>query len=260
VSADPSIRFDGVTFRYGPGEPDVLRDFSLDVPEGSTTAILGPNGAGKTTLLYLILGWRSPRAGRIEVGGHAVGKGTHHETSRRVGLVPQSEHLPFDFSLLEYVLLGRAPHLQPLELPGPGDERLAQKSIREVGLGGLESRPVPSLSGGQRQLAMIARALAQAPRILLLDEPFSHLDLGNAHRVAEIIRRLSADGLTVLFTTHDPNLVVELADRLVLLRDGQVLAEGPTSETLTAARLTQVYGVPIRIAEVDQRRLVFRGP
>ncbi len=253
-----AIRFSDVTFGYLDGARDVLQGFSLEVPEGSTTALLGANGAGKTTLLYLALGWRVPRAGRIEVGGQALAPGASRRRTRRVGLVPQSEHLPFDFTLLEYALLGRAPHLGPLQVPGGEDVRLARAAIREVGLLGLESRAVTSLSGGQRQLAMIARALAQAPRVLLLDEPFSHLDLGNVHRVVEIVRRLAASGLTVLFTTHDPNLAAELADRLVLLREGRVLASGSVSETLTPELLGAVYGVPVRIEKAAGRRVVLR--
>jgi len=252
------VEVEGLDFAYGPDGPPVLRELSLAVPAGSTTALLGRNGAGKTTLLYLLLGWRRAQRGRIEVDGREpAGEGRRRAAT---ALVPQDEHVPFDFSLLEYVLLGRAPHLAVLRAPGAADIGVARLAIAEVGLAGLEARPVPELSGGQRQLAMIARALAQEPRLLLLDEPFSHLDLGNAARIAGILRRFAAAGLTILFTTHDPNVVLELADRVALLADGRLLGEGPTREILTAENLRATYGVAVELLEVAGRPVVLPPP
>lgn len=248
------LEVSGLEFGYEPSGPTVLRGLSLQVPPGSTTALLGPNGAGKTTLLYLLLGWRAPGRGRVEIDGSPVGIGARLRAE--VALVPQSEHVPFEFSLLEYVLLGRAPHLAMFSAPGGRDLQVAREAILEVGLDGLEGRTVPSLSGGQRQLAMVARGLAQSPRLLLLDEPFSHLDLGNVARVAGILGRLSRAGLTILFTTHDPAVAADLADRVALLRDGGILAAGSTRAVVTGENLSATYGVAVEVVEVDGHTIV----
>jgi iron complex transport system ATP-binding protein len=248
------IDVSNLEFGYDALAPRVLEGLSLEVPSGSMTALLGPNGAGKTTLLYILLGWRAPQRGRVELDGNPIQSGPR--LGAAIALVPQSEHVPFDFSLLEYVLLGRAPHLSIFGAPGERDLAVAREAIGGVGLHGLEQRYVPTLSGGQRQLAMVARALAQCPRLLLLDEPFSHLDLGNVARVAGILRRLSASGLTILFTTHDPNIVVELAGRVALLRDGHVVAHGSTREVMNSENLSATYGIDTEVLEVNGRHVV----
>ena len=191
------ISLSGIGFAYTPDRPDVLKNLSLEIPEGSRTAILGPNGGGKTTLLHVFLGLLPPREGVLRVAGKPPAAYARRELSRIIGLVPQNEHIPFDFSLLDYVLLGRAPYLGALEQPGKEDEEAARAALDTVGLAVHERHPVTALSGGERQLAMIARALAQAPRILLLDEPTSHLDLGNRQAVQQVLRKMAAAGVTV---------------------------------------------------------------
>ncbi len=262
----------GLWFGYnGPGRP-VLRDLSLEVPEGTVTAILGPNGSGKTTLLRLLLGVLRPGAGEILIDGRPLwphrrkdGAGAAHggqvpysrtERARLVGLVPQDEHVPFDFSVLEYVLMGRAPYLGPLDMPGEADYRQAGEALRRVGMTELQNRSLPTLSGGERQLAAVARALAQQTRILLLDEPAAHLDLGNQGRLLEIMRGLAAGGATLVLTTHDPNLAAAIAGHAVLMRAGQVLATGPTAGVLTAELLSATYSTPVSVHELDGRRII----
>ena len=246
----------GLSFRYNGGVGDVLQDLTIGIPGGAIAAILGPNGSGKTTLLRLMLGVLRPRQGTIEVAGRPQESYSRRELSQLVGLVPQDEHIPFDFSILEYVLLGRAPYLGPLAMPGAQDTRLALDALRAAGLEGMHDRPLPNLSGGERQLVVLARALAQQPRILLMDEPTAHLDLGNQGRLLEIVRELAAGGTTVVLTTHDPNLAAAVAGMAILMRSGQVLDAGPVSSVLTAANLSMVYGVPVRVVEVEGRRVV----
>lgn len=261
----------GLWFSYnGSGRP-VVCDLSLEVPEGAVTAILGPNGSGKTTLLRLLLGVLRPRSGEIRIDGRPLwsrprgrarqgGDGqapySRTERARLLGLVPQEEHIPFDFSVLEYVLMGRAPYLGPLDMPGEADYRAAAEALRRVGLAELQDRPLPTLSGGERQLAAVARALAQQTRILLLDEPAAHLDLGNQGRLLEIMRGLAAGGATLVLTTHDPNLAAAVAGHAVLMRAGQVLAAGPTATVLTAELLSATYGTPVSVHQVDGRRII----
>ena len=246
----------GVRFAYTAGGPEVLRDVTLDVPAGSITALLGPNGSGKTTLLWLMLGLLDPRAGTIHVAGRLREHYSRRELSRQVGLVPQDEPVAFDLSVLEFVLLGRAPYLGLLELPSAADRGRAHEALATIGISALAHRAVPSLSGGERQLATIARALVQQSQILLSDEPTAHLDLANTRRVLDVMRGLGREGRTLVFTTHDPNLAAAIADHVVLLREGRILAAAATAEALTAAALSATYGVAVEIAEVRGRPLV----
>jgi iron complex transport system ATP-binding protein len=246
----------GLSFGYdGPGH-EVLRDLSLEVPAGAVTAILGPNGSGKTTLLRLLLGVLRPQSGAVQLAGQPLGDYSRRERSRLVGLVPQDEHIPFDFTVLEYVLLGRAPYLSPLQMPGESDRRIAGRALHTVGLVGLADRLLPTLSGGERRLATVARALAQQPRVLLLDEPAAHLDLSNQGRLLAIIRRLVGEGTTPVLTAHDPALAATVASFAILIRHGRVLAAGPVSETLNEDTLSATYGVPVHVLEVDGRRVI----
>ncbi len=252
----PALALQALSFAYAPGAPQVLSDVTIDIPAGSITAILGPNGSGKTTLLRLALGLLSPSSGAIHVAGRPQREWSRRELSRRVGLVPQDELVAFDLSVLEFVLMGRAPFLGLLEMPGEDDRDRARQALATVGIASLERRVVPELSGGERQLVTIARALVQESEILLSDEPTAHLDLANTRRVLDVMRALGRDGRTLVFTTHDPNLATAIADHVVLLRDGRVLAAAPTTEAITAERLGATYGVDVEIVDVRGRPLV----
>ncbi len=253
AAGTPALSMHQVSFRYRASQPKALDDVTVDVPEGAVTALLGPNGSGKSTLLHLILGLLKPEAGSIHIMGRLQSEYGRREASRRVGLVPQEEHLAFDLSVLEYVLLGRAPYLDLLERPNGRDRELSHEAIGTAGLSALENRPVPSLSGGERQLTTVARALAQQPSILLLDEPTSHLDLANTRRILHVMRTLKEAGKTIVLTTHDPNAAAAIADYVILLRSGKVLSAGYTSAALTAEHLSATYGVEVEVIEVKGR-------
>ena len=232
---------DGVSFRLGSGE---------------VLAILGPNGAGKTTLLHILLGILKAQSGQIWLDGRELSTCTRSEISRVVGLVPQFEHVAFEYSVEEYVLMGRAPHLGMLELPTQDDDRLAVEALDQLGLLALRHRSMLELSGGERQMVVLARALAQQARLLLMDEPLAHLDLSNKGRILAVIRRLSEAGVAVVFTTHEPDMVQGVAHRVLLMREGQVVASGRTEAVLTSQALSQTYGVPIRVIDVEGVSLV----
>ena len=255
----PLLAFQDVRFGYPSNGKTVFQQLALEITPGTVTAILGPNGAGKTTLLHLAFGWLKPQGGQVALHGQPLGSFSRGEIGRLIGLVPQSEYTPFEYSLLEYVLLGRAPYLKPLEMPKPEDAAIAREALERVGLAGWEERSIARLSGGERQLVLVARALTQQPRLLLLDEPTSHLDLGNKTRLLELLRGLVAQGVTILLTTHEPEVAAGLATHLVLMRDGQVLHTGPLAETLTSERLTAIYGVPVEVAQVGGRQVVLWG-
>jgi iron complex transport system ATP-binding protein len=252
----PMISIRDLSFAYAEGGPDVLRDISLDISAGKICALLGPNGSGKTTLLNLILGWLKPQKGRIELDGRCCADLTRREMSRIIGLVPQEEPSGFELSVLEYILLGRAPYLGFLETPRPEDRQAAESAIDAAGIGRLRGRPLSHLSAGEKQLAAIARVLAQDPSIFLLDEPMSHLDLANIQCVCMMLDSLRSKGKTVVFTTHDPNVASASADHIIMLARGKVAASGPVKKTLTVKGIKTVYGVNVEIIDGNGRPLI----
>lgn len=260
----PILSFRNVSFGYRHGHP-ILKDVNFDLSPGRIAAILGPNGAGKTTLLSLTLGWLIAWTGEITLQGTPLRALSPRERGQRVALVPQTEHTPFDYTVLEYVLMGRAPHLLPLEMPSPADVQIALHALEEAGIASLTWRRVPQLSGGERQLMLLARALTQLSTphsststspLLLLDEPTAHLDLRNKARIIEILRRLRESGVTILMTSHEPDVVLALADDVLLTEPSHPPQFGKLEEVFTAEALSRVYEHPIRLAQVNGRKHV----
>lgn len=265
------LSFRSVTFGYQPAQP-ILQDVNFDLRPGRIAAILGPNGAGKTTLLALTLGWLPAWTGEITLTGIPLRALSPRERGQRMALVPQSEHTPFDYTVLEYVLMGRAPHLPPLEMPSAADVAIARSALEQAGIAALAARPVPQLSGGERQLMLLARALAQlhpsplgraaggeglpSPHLLLLDEPTSHLDLRNKARIIQILRRLRDSGVTILMTNHEPDVVLATADDVLLMEPGSPPQFGTLDEVFTAEALSRIYEHPIRLVQVDGHKQV----
>ena len=221
-----------------------LDSVSLNVERGSLTGLLGPNGCGKTTLLNLLSGVLQPHQGVVSLNGASLAGRSRRDIARHLAVVPQETHPAFDYTVMEMVLMGRHPHLGPLELEGPSDLALAHESLVATGTDHLANRAYMTLSGGEKQRVVIASALTQTPDVLLLDEPTASLDLGYQLEVAALLTRLNRErGVTMVLATHDLNLAASLCDRLVLMRNGRVFAHGPTREVLTASTIRQVYGV-----------------
>ncbi len=168
--------------------------------------------------------------------------------SRQMALVPQREQVPFEYRVLEYVLLGRTPHLDFLQMPRPVDVEVARAALDRLGLSSLAHRKVAALSGGEHQMVLIARAVAQETPILLLDEPTAHLDLSNKRRILLLLRELAREGRSILLTTHDPEVALAVADHCLLMRSGRVLYQGPPAEVFTTERLSQTYGAPLQVS------------
>lgn len=252
----PAIDIRQVTFRYVPEGQPALDGVTAAIGSGSITAILGPNGSGKSTLMHVLLGLLQPESGAVHVGGRAQHGFSRRELSQIMGLVPQDEHVTFELNVFEYALLGRAPYLNLLSLPREEDRAVAQSALESVGIAALAHRPVTSLSGGEKQLATVARALTQAPEVMLLDEPTSHLDLANARRVLGVMRSLGSQGRTILWTTHDPNAATAIATHVLLMRNGRVIAHGPVAEVMTSKLLTATYDVPVQVVDVEGRKMV----
>ena len=255
MNGPPIISLHRLRFSYQ-ADATVLDDLSLDIPSGTITAILGPNGAGKTTLLHVILGLLTPQGGQVWLKGQPQANYSRAALSQLVGLVLQTEYIPFNFTVWEYVLLGRAPYLGLLDLPADKDYRVALEAIETLGLSDLKHRSLLELSGGERQMVMLARAIAQQTPILLLDEPTSHLDLSNKGRTLQVLSTLAGQGATIVLTTHEPDVAIAIARYLVLMRAGHALDSGPLEQTLTAEKLFATYGVPVRVAEIEGRPVV----
>jgi iron complex transport system ATP-binding protein len=258
------LRAADLTFGYGAAP--VVRGVSLEVPSGGFVGIIGPNGSGKTTLLRLLAGTRKPQHGTVTLDGVPLGAIRRGEIARRLAVVPQETHLAFDYTVLEVVLMGRYPHLGPLEIEGPRDIELARKALAATGTSFLEERPFATLSGGEKQRVVIAAALAQItadsrtpgpsdPRtlsVLLLDEPTAALDLKYQLETASLLRGLhDAHALSIVVSTHDLNFAAALCESLVMLREGRVLASGGVDEVLTTAMVRELYGVE---ADVSRHR------
>jgi len=234
--------------RFGYGQRAVLRGVSLTIRPGEFLCLLGANGSGKSTLLRLIGGALRAQGGAVRVAGRLVGEWPRRELARQVAIVAQEPMLPAGFTVGEYVLLGRTPHLPPFGSEGPADFAAAEGALAAAGCLDLADRALGELSGGERQRATLARALAQEPRLLLLDEPTAHLDPGYGQELLVLLRGLNREhGLTVLAAFHDVNLAAAGCDRLALLHDGRIVADGPPDETVTTALLRLVYGYETRV-------------
>lgn len=221
-----------------------VRDVSLTVTRGSITGLLGPNGCGKTTLLKLLAGIITPVSGRVLFDGVAIASQPRRAVARRIAVVPQETHPAFDYTALEMVLMGRHPHLDTFQLEGPRDVALAYDALEATVTKHLANRAYMTLSGGEKQRVVIASALAQQPELLLLDEPTASLDLGYQLEIQSLLVSLNRErGVTMVLATHDLNLAASLCERLVLMRSGQVLAQGATEDVLTVDAIRQLYGV-----------------
>jgi iron complex transport system ATP-binding protein len=247
----PILRIHELSFAYTLDRPNAVEKVNFEILPNTITAVLGPNGAGKTTLLHLLLGLMTPKGGEIFLDEKPLKSYSRRMLSQWIGLVPQSEALQFEFTVLEYLLLGRAPYLGPLEQPGEEDVAIARQSLETVGIRLLEERSVLTLSGGEQQLVTLARALTQQPKILLLDEPTSHLDLNNRNTTLRILDQLRANNTTIVFTTHDPEAAALVADHLVLMRTGEVLDTGLMENTFTSEKLSKTYGTPVNVIRMD---------
>lgn len=231
----------------GYGDRVVGRGLAVALARGEVLALLGPNGGGKTTLLKTLLGLLAPIAGDVRLEGRALGSYPIGERARRLAYVPQVHAGTFAFTVEDVVLMGRSAHAGLFTGPSRRDREIAARTIARLGLGTLATRPYTAISGGERQLVLIARALAQEPMVVVFDEPTASLDFGNQGRVMREMRGLAAAGLGVVFSTHDPNQALRFADRVLLIRDGGMLASGPVAETLTLERLRELYATEIAI-------------
>jgi cobalamin transport system ATP-binding protein len=242
---DRAIELRAVTFGYG-REPTVS-DLSFEVRGGEFLGIIGPNGSGKSTLLRLMSGVLRPWSGDVVVEGRALGSYRRRELSRFVAVVPQETKIDFPFSVMEVVLFGRTPHLGGFAFEGEADLAAARRAMDRTAIADLAHRPITELSGGERQRVILARALAQEPRHLLLDEPGAFLDIRHEVETYDLLRDLQRDGITIVTVLHDLNLAALYCDRLLLLSQGRIFRQGTPREVMTYGTLTEVYGTEVYV-------------
>ncbi len=239
----------------------VLRDLSLAVAAGEIVALLGPNGAGKSTLLRALTGLLPPATGRIRIFGQDLQKLPAGQRSRLIAVVPQELKTPMAYSVAELVMMGRSALLHPWQQPSAADMQVVERAMVYTDVAGLRDRPLDTLSGGEKQRAIIAMALALEPRIIVMDEPTTHLDLNHSLEIMQIIEHLNQErGVTVLMISHDLNLAAEFCQRLVLLDAGRLVADGPPELVLQEDILRQVYHCDLRIQQDTQSGRLFVRP
>ncbi|HKW79070.1 MAG TPA: ABC transporter ATP-binding protein, partial [Candidatus Limnocylindria bacterium] len=242
-------------------EREVLRGVDLAAHEGELVALVGPNGAGKSTLLRVLAGLLRPSAGRVTIGGADVFAMERRAVARRVAVVPQVFETLFPFTVREIVALGRTSRLGPLGVLGSSDARAVLRALEELGSADLADRRIDRISGGERQRAVLAMALAQETEVLLLDEPTAHLDPAHQRATLEHLARLARDRrIAVVAVLHDLNLASALATRVVAMKDGAVVREGEPREVITAALVRDVFGGGLDVIAHDGRPFVLPAP
>jgi len=222
----------------------------VELPAGEVVCLLGPNGSGKTTLMRTLLGLVAPLAGAVVLDGRPLAQWPTPERATRLAYVPQATETHFDFSLLEMVEMGRTAHRGVFGAPGKADRAMAAACLDRLQIGALAERPIHRVSGGERQLALIARALATEAGHLLMDEPTANLDFGNQALILDEVARLRGAGKAILFSTHHPDHALRIADRVVMLRGGKLLTVGPAADVLNSENLSALYGRDVVVADV----------
>lgn len=240
-----TISIRSASFSYG--QKVVWQDINLEVEKGETLCLLGPNGCGKTTLLNCIHGNLPLGSGNIQIDGRDIKAMTVTEVAKKVGYVFQEHNAPFPYNSLEVVRMGRAPHLGLFQTPSRQDTELARSIMAEMGIGHLAAQRYTNISGGERQLVLIARTLCQEPEIILFDEPTSHLDFKNQALVLQTMSKLAGKGLTIIMTSHFPNHAWLLSSRVAMMSNNGFVAIGPAEAVMTEQNLSETYGAKVKV-------------
>ena len=242
-------------FRYRGEKKDTLKGISLKAERGKVTAVLGPNGSGKSTLFKCICGIVDDFRGEVIIDGTSLKKMSFRKRARLISFVPQGHNPPFSYTVFDVVLMGRASYVGMFSSPKKDDIKMAEDSMKTVGIYHLKDKAYTEISGGERQLTLIARALAQKAPVMILDEPVSHLDFKNQLKILNLIKRLSEKKeICVLMSLHDPNLVLNFSDKVIVLKDGKKIEEGRPEEVLKEELIRYVYGIDVRIISSDGKK------
>lgn len=243
-----SIVVEDLSFSYGSRE--VLHDLRFEVPDGCLVNVIGPNGVGKSTLFRCILGLNRHYSGRILVNGKDVAKLTIRERAREVSYIPQSHAPVYDYEVLDIVLMAVGSELKMLSNPGCAQRKRAYEALERIGIEYLAHRRCTQISGGEQQLVLIARALAQNARTIVMDEPTSALDYGNTVRVLSCVRQLTREGLSIVQSTHNPDHAFMYSDKTLVIREGRVHAYGDPQDVITSELVSALYGVEVEVGSL----------
>ena len=251
-----SIEARDLRFSYGGAE--VLKGISFSAGAGELVAVLGPNGVGKSTFFGCLLGFLKPRSGEVSIEGKPIQGLSPRELARHIAYIPQSAPQTFNYTVLDLVTMGMTSQIPIFSAPRPEHRERAMEALGSLGIAHLAERGSGSISGGERQLALLARSLVQEARVLIMDEPTANLDYGNSFRVMQRVQELGRQGYTVIFSTHEPNQSFRYATRVLALYDGRVLADGPPDTALTEELLSRLYGVGVAVRGADVENERFR--
>jgi iron complex transport system ATP-binding protein len=247
------LEINNIEFSYNE-KKKIFEDISFSIDEGDILCILGPNGAGKSTLIKCINGLLKLNKGDILFKGKNITMMDNDELAKKMGYIPQTHSSTFAFRVIDIVLLGRVPHLGLTESPGKKDYKIAENAMESLGIAHLKDKLYNEISGGERQLVIMARVLTQQPEILLLDEPTSHLDFGNQIRTLGIINKLSKNGLSVIMTSHYPDHAFISSNKVVIMNNGTLMAVGSPEDVVTEENMRNAYEINVRIMDVEDHR------
>ncbi len=245
------LQVDGLGFRYGKSTEPVFADLDMQIKQGEVFCILGPNGIGKSTLLKCLAGIELASSGNVRLLERNLSDYSRSQAARVIAYVPQMHQGAFAFTVFDAVLMGRAPHVGPFSAPSANDRRIAQEVIESMGIGHLADKPYTEISGGERQLVLFARILAQEPQLLLLDEPTSHLDFGNQVQVLALVQQLAERGMAVVMTSHFPDHAFLVSHQAAIMTNGGFEIQGDPRDVITEARLTAAYGAAVKLYDLD---------
>ncbi len=249
-----SIEVNNLTFSYG--KRKVLEDISLNVSDSCLCTLLGANGSGKTTMFKCILGMLKKYSGEIKIDGTSTKQLTEKEMAHKVAYIPQIHGATFDYSVRDMVMMGTDHTLAPLAVPGKAQIKKAEEAIERVGLAGKSNKFFTRLSGGEQQLVLIARALAQGSKTLLMDEPTSALDYGNQTLIMEQLSALAKEGYCIMISTHTPQHALWYANKIIALKDNKIKAEG-SSEILDEELIKELYKIDVKLIETEEGKIIY---
>ena len=248
-----SIETKDIRFSYG--DHEVLKGVSFSVEPGQLVALLGPNGVGKSTLFKCMLGLLKNYSGDTIINGKSVKKMPAMELAKEVAYIPQWHYPSFNFSVIDMVLMGTTSQLSRSSVPGREQIETAEQALEKMNIQHLRDKGYTQISGGEQQLVLVSRALAQKARILIMDEPSSNLDFGNQFRIMKQIKDLAADGYTVIESLHNPDQAYMYADRLIAMKGGMLIADGKPCETMDAELINKLYGVEVKVHSLRHDRI-----
>jgi iron complex transport system ATP-binding protein len=240
-------------FSYN-GKKNIFKNVSFSIENGDVFCILGPNGTGKSTLIKCMNSLLKLKSGRISLKNKNIYSMKETDIAKIIAYIPQSNNSVFAFSVFDIVLMGRTPHLSLTSVPGKNDYKIAEEALTNLGILHLKNKTYTEISGGERQLVLMARAIAQQPEILLLDEPTSHLDFGNQIRTLKVIKELAKTGLSVVMTSHFPDHAFLSCNKVAIMNQGTIMEIGKPEFVVTENNMKQAYGVDVRIIDVDENR------